>query len=517
MTHQITTNVAKRIRASEIILLEECLVNESEIEKVDKSSSDHQESREKPFRRKVTHDTSAANKENLDQSIQKSHINQEEQSSQLNNQDPSQPNPQSQPQNHSEKPPENLYEGISRVNNADIAKIEEKILSNLDREKPKPKNTFTIRKLRQQQKPVEEPSAIQKENPLPSHRSASQQNDPLEDSVENHNQNITHRIDSVESQRESQKETEGEIKSLVLPESQLESLVKEMMDKTEEIVLKTFGVKEGEFAKELIGEPVVNFLGMKRLGKPILFVVKPDQQFLAYRRLIICGVLGVETSDLPFVLTSLLDFIWSKDPVVDIRVNLIHTEDADGKLGVSKKIQDSFTNVGFKWKLMVSDDNGERVSILGLRRGEDAPEIEVSELEKEPLVIRAGISLKEGDQFKQSPSPISDLLLLKTSLLELQDQSALTNLSSAETEILEGLKNSSLSGVRNAKIESKDKLEEFLTENQFPELSSAINDFPVFPLKSLISVFSLSHLFVLPMGELCLDFIYGQKVLSAQI
>jgi len=113
------------------------------------------------------------------------------------------------------------------------------------------------------------------------------------------------------------------------------------------------------------------------------------------------SVLNEEAKNLPDLLQKLMSYIWTNINSAEIRVNLFHFIQHD-KQGPYENLKSEFQKLKFKWKTLVSDENGNRVLTLGANRPEDKIFDKTKGLDCKSITFKHGVILTHSNKSIQT-------------------------------------------------------------------------------------------------------------------
>lgn len=181
----------------------------------------------------------------------------------------------------------------------------------------------------------------------------------------------------------------------------LESLLEKSRDGNNSLWL---GYSADETAFNLIDKREDEF----NLDGFAVICIDPSSQLRARVLILHASVLKDESKNLPKLLQKLTDYVWANVNCDEIRVELFHFMQ-DDKLGPYELLKSEYQRLRFKWKTLISDQEGSRVLILGINRpeGKIFDKVKGLDCKREPIEFKHGVVLTLTDEFvKEKSEPI---------------------------------------------------------------------------------------------------------------
>eukprot|EP01022_Parablepharisma_sp_SALTPOND_P001249 TRINITY_DN105925_c0_g1_i1.p1 TRINITY_DN105925_c0_g1~~TRINITY_DN105925_c0_g1_i1.p1 ORF type:complete len:493 (-),score=44.28 TRINITY_DN105925_c0_g1_i1:1246-2724(-) len=127
-----------------------------------------------------------------------------------------------------------------------------------------------------------------------------------------------------------------------------------------------------------------------------VFHIDPASQIRS-RVLILHASVSDESTDpkkLPEFLRQLMEYIWKNVNCDEIRIELSHFTQEDGKLAAYSALKDALQELKFRWKTLISDQEGNRVVVLGANRPENMPfedSLKAINCKNEPITFKHAV------------------------------------------------------------------------------------------------------------------------------
>lgn len=100
---------------------------------------------------------------------------------------------------------------------------------------------------------------------------------------------------------------------------------------------------------------------------------------------------------LEFFLEELVRSVWTNVHCAEIRVGLAHLPQPDGKLAPHGPLKTAFLRLRFRWKTLTSDQQGNRILILGLTRPSPFLNPRYLDTAKEPITFKHAVVFSLGE------------------------------------------------------------------------------------------------------------------------
>jgi len=123
----------------------------------------------------------------------------------------------------------------------------------------------------------------------------------------------------------------------------------------------------------------------------------PSSQLRTRVVILHASVIQKELNSLSDFLQKLINYIWTTINCDEIRVELLHFIQ-DTKLAPYELLKYEYQELKFKWKMLINDQYGNRVLVLGVNRPEDKPFNKGLDCKREPIVFKHGVVLTLTDK-----------------------------------------------------------------------------------------------------------------------